>query len=77
MIMTMDNTKWMIIGIHIGPNALLDIYDHSEKLWILTNIQLDWRDEDTVVSLVDNIFPDYEYRLVIYFEIRSSCRIAN
>ena len=29
-------------------------------------------DEDSVLSVyVDNIFPDYEYRLVVYFEMSS------
>ena len=40
-------------------------------LWY-SNMGLTGGDKDTVLSVyVDQIFPDYEYRLVVYFEISS------
>ena len=36
------------------------------------NLGLTGGDKDTVLSVyVNNIFPDYEYRLVVYFEMSS------
>ena len=59
----MDTSDWQAFSVQYEFETM--------DLWY-SNLGLTGGDKDTVLSVyVNNIFPDYEYRLVVYFEMSS------